>query len=133
MKEGTYIKLMPVMRVSQYMGLMMDDGVPYRNGQLYHYVEVPMRPVLTEKGNPRKVIKAGERVQLQAACTIEPHKAHVDVVLSGELETLGICGYQSRVERGDTIEINVSFVPFEDVDINTIMEDNWFVRLYAAD
>ena len=122
-------------RPAGILGLIMDDGVPYRNGGgNYAYLEIPMRPVLTEKGNPRKAIKAGELVVLKAACTIEPKRCHVDVVLNGELASTGICSYQSRVETGDSVEITVAYVPFQDIDVNAQMQDNeWFVRLYATD
>jgi len=116
------------------MGLIMDKDIPFRNkGGQYLFLEIPMRPILTDKGNPRKIIKAGELVFLQAACTLEPKKAHVDIILNNELETTGYCGYQHRIERGDTVEITVAYVPFKDIDINTLMADEWFVRLYAMD
>jgi hypothetical protein len=131
--ESPFIKLSGA-RPQGLMGLMMDEGVPFRNaGGQYLFLEIPMRPILTDKGNPRKVIKAGELVYLQAACTLEPKQAHVDVVLNGELETTGYCGYQHRVEQGDTVEISVTYIPFNDIAINDIMADEWFVRLYATD
>jgi hypothetical protein len=114
------------------MGLIPDQGAAIGTHRRYQYVEIPMRPVLTDKGNPRKVIRAGERVVLEAAATVCPAKWHVDVVTSGLLESAGTCSYQRRIAEGEDSEILVTFVAFEDLDLNTIMSGQWFVRLYAV-
>ena len=132
MEQSAFVKLFPVGRVSGYMGLRVDQGVEIGTHRRYQYVEVPMRPVLTDKGNPRKIIKQGERVVLEAAATLCPSKCHVDVVTSGLLESAGTCSYQRRVADGEDSEILVTFVPYEDMDLNTIMSGQWFVRLYAV-
>lgn len=131
MQSGTFVKLFPQGRVSGYLGLVMDEGVPYRNHSHYQYVELTMKPVLTDKGNHRKSIKAGERLLLEATATVKPDKCNVDVVLNEVLELSGVCGYQRRVAAGEQHRLYVTYIPHEDIDINTLMANEWFVRLYA--
>jgi len=128
----SFIKLKPVGRIQGYVGL--EAGVGYKLNPFYQHLEVGAKPVLTEKGNPRKVIKAGEVVLIEAAGTIHPKRCQVDVVVNGELATLGQVSYQSRVaESSVPVPVVVRFVPDSDMDLNKLLSDTWFIRLYALD
>jgi hypothetical protein len=126
-----FIKLNPRGRVDGYLGLSLESGYHYTPDRHYQHVEIDALPVLTENGNPRKVIRAGEVVTLVAAGTIAPKRCQVDVVLNGKVAALGSVSYQTRRAESDVGPIEVTLIPHSDTPINKILAETWFVRLYA--
>lgn len=64
-------------RISNYMGLRMDEGVPYRYSKDYLYIQVPVRALVNKPGTAEEEKITGEgkalrnqRLLILPACTI---------------------------------------------------------------
>lgn len=118
-------------RAEGILRLQMDQGVPFRSSHHYQFVEVPMRDLVTGKA-PRRKVKAGEVVVLEAAGVVNPHRCSALIVPNPALATSGWCGYQYLIDSEDEGVIEISFKPEADFDLARVAE-SWLVRIYAIE
>ena len=103
-----------------YVRLTGELNVDYKLGPDYSYVEC-----LKIKSKKRK-LEVGDFIQLIPTVTVNPTKCKLLLVINRKLAEVGQVSYQSMIESGDEISINIKVE--QAFNLNDI---DWLCRLYA--
>lgn len=123
MNTGSYLKLVSGSRVTNYMGLVMDEGVPFKYGKHYLSIQVPVR--IPED----LIVKRGQQIFIAAACTLAVRGEHlVEVEPSVEFHQFGTVSPGYKIDPGtEKHQPGVWLIAHKSLDLSTI---DFAVKLY---
>lgn len=126
-------------RITNWIGLQMEQGYQPVHGKGYQYLEIPVLGVYVEpsinkdgeesEGSYTKIVKRGQSVFVCAAGTIDVKGMYmVEIEPNHELSEYGVVQGLRRVQPGDGPQaLGFQFTARKDVDLSQL---KYAVRLY---
>lgn len=126
--DTVYLKLMRGSRLTNYMGLQMDEGTDLTLGKNYMFIDIPVRGV-DEEGKLVTELKRNQHVFIESAASLDVRGMQIiEVEPNPALAALGQVQGSFKVHPGSGKQrIGVWFTARKDVNLTEL---TYLVRLY---
>lgn len=126
---GVFISLLRGNRMSQYLGLKMDEGVAYKYAKDYAYVEIPIREFYNPAAESiQKKALRGQHVRVVPACSVDIKGGFRYLVKTNPaLQEVATCPTVFLLDVDDKEQPHFYATFRKDLDADRL---DWCVRIY---
>jgi hypothetical protein len=129
--DTVFLNLVRGTRLSNYMGLLMDEGVPYRYARDYTYVEIPLAQ-LYNPSTEEVVEKAtrNQKLRIIPACKVSPKGTYKLLVKTNpRLQEYATCPAMFLLDPSESEALSFYALFQKDMDSREL---DWAVRIYMT-